>query len=581
VAGPFAALAFGDDIRRGLVLQADLAAGRIPRYVIERRRPCPDGSTPWMRLTVSAVAGPEGAPDFFIAVAEDILAERDEDGARRETSERLRAALDASATGTFRWDLRTSAVQWDGHLDRLFGFPDDDVARSLDAFFARIHPDDRSRVLEHCWLRADEGDDIDVEFRVVRADGALRWLAAKGRAIRDVDGAPAYLAGACTDVTDRRQAADALQERETRFRTLADTIPQLAWMTDASGSIYWYNKRWYEYTGTALAEMRGWGWQALLHPDHVAQVVARIRRSFDAGESWEDTFPLRGRDGQYRWFLSRALPMHGTDGRMIGWFGTNTDVTDGHEAERAERAARLQAERATHLRDEVLAVVAHDLRNPVQTVAMSAESLLELPLDEVQQRRQLGIIRRAARGMTQLIADLLDAARIEAGTLSVHQARVDVGLLLAESFEQFEEDARTRGVTLICEGAAGIPAVLGDRDRLAQVLSNLLGNALKFTPSGGTVHLRSRIASPTDDRWVEIEVEDSGVGIAPDHLPHIFDRFWQAVRSTRAGAGLGLAIARGIVEAHGGQIRVESVPGQRTAFTFTLPTARRGDPDAA
>ena len=573
----FAEVALADDLPRGFALQADLAANRIPGHVLEKRHVLPDGTTAWVRVTLSAVSGPDGAPAFFVAVVDDISAQRAEDAARQEARERLRAALEASATGTFRWDLRTSTIQWDGQLDRLFGFRPGETAHSVDAFLPHVHPDDREFVLEHCWLRAEAGEDIDVEFRVRCADGTVRWLCAKGRPIRDRDGAPTYIAGACTDVTERRHAADALREREAHFRTLADTIPQLAWMADASGWIHWYNQRWYDFTGTALEEMQGWGWQAVHHPDHVARVVAGYRRSMETGEPWDDTFPLRGRDGGYRWFLSRALPMRGTDGRIVGWFGTNTDVTERLEAERAERTARLEAERATRLRDEVLAVVAHDLRNPVHTIAMCTDALLELRLDEMQQRRQLVVVQRAARGMNQLIGDLLDATRIEAGTLAVRHARVHVQALLEETLEQFEDDARGRGVRLSCDVEGDVPPILGDRDRLAQVLSNLIGNSLKFTPAGGHVRLCARRAPAAGRRWVEVAVEDSGVGIAPAHLPHVFDRFWQAVRSTRAGAGLGLAIAKGIVEAHGGQIRVESVPGERTAFAFTVPAAGRPD----
>lgn len=575
----FADAVFGEDRTSFAAMQQVLSSGAV-RHVLERTFPHADGSMAWARITVSRVPGTGGAPPYLIAAVEDVSQERADEAARREAKERLRSALEASATGTYRWDLRTSVIEWEGQLDRLFGLPApatrDESTGTVAAFLAQVHPDDRRAVLEHCWLRVDSGEPLDVEFRVVLPDGTARWLCATGRPMRDAGGTPAFIAGACTDVTERRHAADALREQEARFRTLADTIPQLAWMADANGAIQWYNQRWYDYTGTTLDAVQGWGWKAVHHPDHVARVVARIRESFEAGEPWEDTFPLRRHDGEYRWFLSRALPMRDVDGHIVGWFGTNTDVTERFEAEQAEHASRVEAERASRMRDEVLAVVAHDLRNPVHTIAMGASNLLELPLDEAQRRRQLGAIQRAARGMNQLIGDLLDATRIEAGTFTVSKGRVHVRTLLGEAVEQFEEPARARGVELRCEVDKGVPAVLADRDRLLQVLSNLLGNALKFTPSGGFVRLRANRAPGPGRRWVEVAVEDSGIGIAPDHLPHVFDRFWQASRSTRAGAGLGLAIVKGIVEAHGGRVRVESQQGAGTVVTFTLPAERRG-----
>lgn len=139
------------------------------------------------------------------------------------------------------------------------------------------------------------------------------------------------------DITQRKLAEAAREQTEHQFRTLADSIPQLAWMADADGFIFWYNRRWFEYTGATLDEMRGWGWRKAHHPDHVEGVVARIKRSFETGEPWEDTFPLRGADGQYRWFLSRALPIRDPDGRIVRWFGTNTDVSEQKETEERQR----------------------------------------------------------------------------------------------------------------------------------------------------------------------------------------------------------------------------------------------------
>src|SRR5262245_24180364 len=143
--------------------------------------------------------------------------------------------------------------------------------------------------------------------------------------------------GTRADVTKQLEAEKALRESEARFRELADNISQFAWTADAAGWIYWYNERWYDYTGTTLEEMQGWGWQDVHHPAHVDRVVQRIRESFESGTPWEDTFPLRGRDGTYRWFLSRALPIRNEAGDIVRWFGTNTDVTEQMEAEKALR----------------------------------------------------------------------------------------------------------------------------------------------------------------------------------------------------------------------------------------------------
>jgi PAS domain S-box-containing protein len=374
-----------------------------------------------------------------------------------------------------------------------------------------------------------------------------------------------------------------LRERD-QFRTLANAVPQLVWMADANGSIHWYNQRWYEFTGTTLGEMQGWGWTKVHHPDHLERVVGHLRRCFESGEPWEDTFPLRGANGEYRWFLSRAVPMHHDDGSVIGWFGTNTDITEQLGAEEAireseqrlrgaletERIARAAAERATKARDETLAIVAHDLRNPVHAI-MAAAAMLGLEATDENSRRHLAIVERSAAEMERLISDLLDVARIEAGTFALQRSTLDPSTLIEETVEEFRSQARAKDVEVTCEVAEDVKSIDGDPDRLVRVISNLLSNALKFSPKGRRISVRAA----NDERAVRFSVKDSGVGISENDLPNVFDRFWQADRASRAGAGLGLSICRGIVQAHGGRIWVASQLNRGTTFYFTVPLAER------
>ena len=178
-----------------------------------------------------------------------------------------------------------------------------------------------------------------------KAPGVTRhWLTGFFPVFRDAP-QPIAVGAYVIEVTDRIRAEEALRESEERFHNLADNISQLAWMADAKGWIFWYSRRWYEYTGTNLEEMQGWGWQAVHHPDHVQRVVDKVSHCFQTGEIWEDTFPLRGKDGSYRWFLSRAMPIRDESGKVLRWFGTNTDITEQRDAEQALRESeeRLHA----------------------------------------------------------------------------------------------------------------------------------------------------------------------------------------------------------------------------------------------
>lgn len=235
--------------------------------------------------------------------------------------------------------------------------------------------------------------------------------------------------------------------------------------------------------------------------------------------------------------------------------------------------ALRDARAALAARDEVLAFVSHDLRNPLDTILMAAE-LLDLPIPEERKSVQAQVIRRAATGMARLIQDLLDVTQVEAGRLSLEPEPVLLDVLFEEACSQLENVARQKRQQLRWTVAPDVPALRADRHRLLRVLTNLAGNAVKFTPEEGTILIRAA----RDGSEVVVAVRDTGVGIPEADLPRVFQSFWHAGRSRSGGAGLGLAIAKGVVEAHGGRIWVESVVGSGTAFFFALPVSEaQGD----
>lgn len=238
--------------------------------------------------------------------------------------------------------------------------------------------------------------------------------------------------------------------------------------------------------------------------------------------------------------------------------------------------ARLyqESQRAVKARDEMLGIVSHDLRNPVGTAFTAAGLLLDLLPEAEQgiQRTHLGIIRRSAERANRLIDDLLDVTRIDAGRLSVLREPVAAAALLGGAKEILEPAAEKAEIALRILPSPGLPRVLADEGRVLQLFSNLGGNAIKFTPAGGTVSIGAAREAGGEDS-VRFSIQDAGSGIPPEQLPHLWDRFWQATHGDRRGAGLGLAISRGIVEAHGGEISVQSAVGEGSCFSFTLPVA--------
>lgn len=291
-------------------------------------------------------------------------------------------------------------------------------------------------------------------------------------------------------------------------------------------------------------------------------------RSESPAERIDDTiWHRRGEPVPVRWALRPLM-----DGRIVrGAVVTVTDMTQVREAERGLREA-------VRAREETMAVVSHDLRNPLGSISAAAELLLEVPLDEERTRRQLQTIQKAAERSNLLIEDLLDVARIDAGGLSVRPEPCPVRPLLDEAAALVGPRALEKDLTVEVRTPGDLPRLQADRNRMIQVLGNLLGNAVRHTPSGGGIVLA---AERREGDEVAIHVRDTGEGIPDEDRDHLFDRFWRRDRADRSGAGLGLAIVKGIVEAHGGVVEVASTVGEGSTFTVVLPVADEATPSDA
>lgn len=365
---------------------------------------------------------------------------------------------------------------------------------------------------------------------------------------------------------DGVQPADkALRESEGRFRMIADNISQLAWTCDRLGAVTWYNKRWLEYTGLSFDDMKGWNWSRVQHPDHLARVVARVTQSAQTGEPWEDTFPLLGKDGTYRWFLSRALPIRDDEGEIVCWFGTNTDVDD---QVRAEEALRESARR----KDEFLAMLAHELRNPLAAISNAVQILLRAERNASTVVRSASrILERQVSHMVRQVDDLLDVSRISQGKIELRPEQTELASIVHHAVDTirplYESLGHELSVTLPPE-----PIYLqADPMRLTQVVANLLNNACKFTDRGGRISL----AAERQGEQAVIRIRDTGIGIAAEQLERIFELFEQVDHSlerARDGLGLGLPLARSLVNQHHGNIEAHSAGlGQGSEFIVRLP----------
>jgi PAS domain S-box-containing protein len=473
----------------------------------------------------------------------------------REKQERLRAALAASETGTFRWDVATNHFDADDSLRRLTGLSYKTGPHLLDAFLSRVHSDDRARVLAGCVKAATHAADFEQHFRVTDETGRVRCIEAKGRTVLGAGGQPAYVTGACIDVTARRQHA-------IEFRALAESVPHHIWMVRRNGTVDYVNDQWFDYTGAERGSESS-AWAAFVHPDDRERTLACWSRAVETGEPYAAEFRYRRRDGSYRWFLSRAVPVR-DDALGLRWFGAATDIDDQKKAEEALRDADRR-------KDEFLAVLGHELRNPLAPIVTAVEIMRRLsPTDErVPEARDL-IARQAAR-MTRLLDDLLDVSRITRGKIRLQLEALDIATVVAQAIETSRPLLEARRHELAVSLPHSPLWIRGDAVRLPQVISNLLDNAAKYTES------RGRIELVVEARGTEIvlTVRDTGIGIPPAMLGHVFELFTQGEHAgdvMRDGLGIGLTVVRSLVEMHGGGVEARSAGiGKGSEFIVRLP----------
>lgn len=249
-----------------------------------------------------------------------------------DTADLFEAIVNSSDAAVIAKDLDSRVLSWNPAAEAIFGWSADEmVGQSI----RRIIPEDRQQEEDLILDRIKRGESATrMETVRLRKDGSTVEVAVLVSPVRNRAGEIVGASAICRDISGEVRTRQALTEVEQRFSLMADNISQLAWIADASGWIYWYNRRWFDYTGTSLEDMQGWGWQSVHHPDHVQRVTEYISQCFETGTAWEDTFPLRGVDGTYRWFLSRAVPLRDNDGKVLCWFGTNTDITEQRDAER-------------------------------------------------------------------------------------------------------------------------------------------------------------------------------------------------------------------------------------------------------
>ncbi|MBD2256003.1 PAS domain S-box protein [Pseudanabaena sp. FACHB-2040] len=547
----------------------------------------PDGSLRWIAARARIFRDNQGHPLRVVGVNMDITERKQAEEALRYSEELFRRMTE-TLEDVF-WVAETQPTYQLLYIspgyEQIWGHPREQIYDNPKEWLEAVYSPDQEPL--GAGLLADLSQQHSLEFQVVHADGSVRWVRNRTFPIQEADGSSHRIAGIAEDITERKQAEVALRQSEEQYRFLTEAIPQLVWTADATGRNEYVNQQMCDYIGLTQEQLLALSWQETVHPDDRDNVLRQWLKATHEAKLYELEYRLRRADGVYRWHLVRAVPFKDSQGQVIRWFGAAVDIHEKKAVEeqrlrllQQEQIARANAERANRIKDEFLAVLSHELRSPLNPVLGWVKMLLRGTLEPARQQYALETIERNVKLQVQLVDDLLDVSRILRGKLNLEMAPVDLQSTLLASIETVRLAAEAKAISIHTDFDPQVGPVLGDAGRLQQVIWNLLSNAVKFTPNGGRVEVKLALgtgqATEADgerqEAFAQIIVTDTGKGISPAFLPHVFEHFRQEDGATTrqfGGLGLGLAIARYLSEMHGGLITADS-PGEGLGATFTV-----------
>jgi PAS domain S-box-containing protein len=561
------------------------AAASAFNAAFDGRRPCRieyrlrrhDGVYRWILDSGMPSFGPDGALLGYIGTCVDISEIKDARDEAQRSEARLRLAFEASKMGAWDWDLITGKITWSESLERIFGFAPGGFEGDLEGFLKLIHPGDRPKVQEAIDRSLGSRSDFSTDFRIVRTDGSTGFLLAKGKVVCGPAGRPVHMTGVAVDLSDLQVARGRMAETEAVSGTVLKAVLDGIIMIDERGVVMSMNPAAEKLFGYAEAEVVGQNIKRLMPSPYRDEHDEYLRRYLETGEKriigiGREVRGLRKDGTEFPMTLAVSEVRLGDRRVFTGLIHDITDQKRAAEeltrAKEAAESAHRDALVANRMKDEFLATLSHELRTPLSAILGWARLLREGQLDEKEAAEGLQAIERNSLAQAKLIEDLLDVSRIISGKLRLEVQPIDLGEVVDAAIGVVRPAAEGKEIHIERRLDPAGSQTHGDPARLAQVVWNLLSNAVKFTPKGGWVRVETRRVESA----VEILVSDNGIGISPDALPYVFDRFRQADTTPRrrhGGLGLGLAIVRHLVELHGGSVEATS-PGLGKGATFRV-----------
>jgi PAS domain S-box-containing protein len=552
--------------------QAVHASGQ---FHVEYRVLRPDGSVLWTSATGRVLLDGFGAARRVIGTVADVHRRKLVEEDLKRTANSLAIAQKAGGIATFDVNLLTGEAVQSDNMREILGIRPDEPLPNRALWLELVHPDDRSQVEHPLRVPGSDGASYQREFRIIRADGSVRWLSERGVATHAASGQPARIAGAIIDVTERKSSEAAMIELEERLERAVHGTSDALWEWDTVTHDMWIAPRFRELLGygehdplpTTIREF-----DPHVHREDRRKIIESARRHLAQGTLHDVEVRLKRKDGAYDWVRIRGVAEPPHEGHHRRMSGSIQVITEKKRTELALIEATNAAASANRAKSEFLANMSHEIRTPMNGVIGMTQLLADTKLTAAQ-RECVDMIRASGETLLTLINDILDVSKVEAGRLELESLDVDLRTTVSDTVATLGAQAAAKGLALKASVGPDVPsAVRADPTRLRQVLFNLIGNAIKFT-SNGEIALDVTLESADDVRaLVRFSVRDTGIGIPPDRLDRLFKSFSQVDSSTTrhyGGTGLGLSIVRQLADLMGGSVGVESEVGRGSVFWFT------------
>ena len=521
-------------------------------YYMEYRLRRYDGEYRWISARGVPRFTANGSFEGYIGACMDIHEQVLYQQKLKEDEERLNIIIEASELGNWELDLETKQVSYSDRYIEILGHEKGETL-SHQEILKHLHPDDLS-IRDNAFKVAFDTGMLHYESRIIWPDGSLHWIEGKGKVFYDEKGKPVKMIGTVRDITEEKNYQQQLVEREEKFRLLADSMPQHIWTADTAGNLNYFNRSVYDYSGLTSEQLTADGWMQIVHPEEREKNIAQWLKSVASGNDFLFEHRFRRYDGEYRWQLSRAIPQRDAAGSIQMWVGTSTDIQEIKEQEQQK--------------DFFISMASHELKTPITSIKGYVQILQSTygKSEDNFLKKSLEVIDKQVLTLTRLISDLLDISKIKSGSLVLTKTEFEITAMIQEVVTQVQH-INPDYLFSISNSAAVVHA---DRERISQVLINLLTNAVKYSPNSKEIIVKSFI----ENDYVVVSVHDTGIGINKTDQEKIFERFYRVEgkdERTYPGFGIGLFISSEIIQRHQGKISVSSEPGKGSVFYFSIP----------